>query len=87
MTQIGGPIVLMAVGMLLWVAAAHVDKAAALEEQRFMGVLILIVLGIGCVVAGVTWLLAINEELATLPPAPFLREGSKWRCGTVTVGW
>jgi hypothetical protein len=62
MTQIGGPVALMVVGMLLWIGAAHVDKVAALEEQRFTGVLILIVLGVGCVVAGATWLISMWIE-------------------------
>ena len=52
----------MVVGMLLWIGAAHVDKVAALEEQRFTGVLILIVLGVGCVVAGATWLISMWIE-------------------------
>jgi hypothetical protein len=58
----GAAIALIAVGLLLWVAAAHMDKVAALENDRFIAVLLLIVFGIGCVVAGAMWLISMWIE-------------------------
>ena len=64
MTAIG--IALIAIGLVLWIIAARLDKWQALENDRFVAVLLLIVVGMGCVVGGVVLLWAIWIEGATV---------------------
>jgi uncharacterized membrane protein YidH (DUF202 family) len=58
----GWALLLIIVGLAMWIAAAHVDKIASLENGSFYPMLMLIIVGIGCVVAGVILVIAVWIE-------------------------